>query len=207
MTDEMKKQQEEEIQWLEEQRFFREEEEAWLKSFPRMTDTDWIEMFPEARSVLPEKIQEWGKEKKRMMDIAKRAVRLSTPETSIEIRLTLQVKVIPRINEAEAQIRRLNCQVHYKEGVHVPGRVTEADIKRAKEVPIESLVESVARRNGKTFSMKCPLHEDRSPSFVVYRESNNCWCFGCQQGGDSIAITRLMHGLSFIEAVKYLNRV
>lgn len=54
---------------------------------------------------------------------------------------------------------------------------------------------------------KCPLHEDRSPSFVIYPETNSCWCFGCQKGGDSIAIVRLLNNLSFIEAVEYLNRV
>jgi hypothetical protein len=136
-----------------------------------------------------------------------RAIQRSTPETHIETRLSLLVQVIPRIKEAEAHIKRLNRQLNHKANIPVPGRITKDDIQRAKEVPIESLLSIAVRKSGKTFIAKCPLHEDRSPSFVVYRESNTFWCFGCQQGGDSIALIRQMEKLSFIEAVKYLNRV
>src|SRR5919112_48016 len=32
---------------------------------------------------------------------------------------------------------------------------------------------------------RCPLpdHEDKTPSFVVYPDSNSWWCFGCSRGG------------------------
>lgn len=174
---------------------------------PRLSDTDWLELFPEARAVLPDKIKEWDIERKRLIGIAKRFLRQSTPKNAVETRLALQVYVLPKIDGAEKHIARLHRQIAYCSGHSVQGHITETNIQRAREVSIASLISSTIRRTGKTSITNCPLHEDHSPSFVIYPETNSCWCFGCQQGGDSIALTRLLHNLSFIEAVKYLNRI
>lgn len=44
---------------------------------------------------------------------------------------------------------------------------------------------------------RCPLpgHDDRTASFTVYGVSDSAWCFGCQRGGDVIALTGSMFGL------------
>lgn len=187
--------------------YFVELEERWRKSLPHLSEIEWLEIFPEARVILPDKIREWDTERKRLIGIAKRALHRSTSENAIETRLTLQVSILPRINEAEGHIKRLRHLIAYRPGNPVRGRITEADIERAREVPIASLISSKIRRTGKTSTTNCPLHNERSPSFVIYHETNSCWCFGCQQGGDSIALVQLLNNLSFIEAVKYLNRV
>jgi hypothetical protein len=182
-------------------------EKKWRESLPRLSDSEWLELFPEARSILPDKIKEWDAEKKWLVGIAKKALRESMSENALEIRLAVQVFVMPRINAAEKHIARLQRQIWHSSSHPVTGRITEADIRRAREVPIASLVSSNLRRSGKTITAKCPLHDDRSPSFVIYPETNSCWCFGCQRGGDSISFTRLLLNLSFIEAVKYLQRI
>jgi DNA primase len=43
---------------------------------------------------------------------------------------------------------------------------------------------------------RCPLpdHEDRSPSFTVYPESNSWYCYGCLRGGDVIELARYAWG-------------
>ena len=48
------------------------------------------------------------------------------------------------------------------------------------------------RRVGQTWTARCPLpdHEDRTPSFVVYPETNSWFCFGCLRGGDVIELSR-----------------
>lgn len=42
----------------------------------------------------------------------------------------------------------------------------------------------------------CPLpdHEDRSPSFTVYPETNSWFCYGCLRGGDVIELARFAWG-------------
>ena len=40
---------------------------------------------------------------------------------------------------------------------------------------------------------KCPLHEDKTPSFVIWQTSNTWRCFGaCARGGDVIELARLL---------------
>lgn len=37
----------------------------------------------------------------------------------------------------------------------------------------------------------CPLHNERSPSFIVYTDQDSFYCFGaCKRGGDVIEFTR-----------------
>ena len=44
---------------------------------------------------------------------------------------------------------------------------------------------------------RCPLpgHDDRSPSFTVYQQSDSAWCFGCNRGGDIIQLTGYAFGM------------
>jgi CHC2 zinc finger len=52
------------------------------------------------------------------------------------------------------------------------------------------------RRVGKTWATNCllPNHEDRTPSFVVYPETNSWYCFSCLRGGDVVELARLAWG-------------
>jgi DNA primase len=68
-------------------------------------------------------------------------------------------------------------------------------------VPVIDLADWLAgpgkmRRVGKTWVTNCllPNHEDRSPSFVVYPETNSWYCFGCLHGGDVVELARLAWG-------------
>jgi hypothetical protein len=51
---------------------------------------------------------------------------------------------------------------------------------------------SQLRRVGDKWVARCPLpqHEDRSPSFTVYPETDSFFCFGCLVGGDVIELAR-----------------
>lgn len=48
------------------------------------------------------------------------------------------------------------------------------------------------RRAGQKWTARCPLpdHDDKSPSFVVYPESDSWFCYGCLRGGDVIELAR-----------------
>lgn len=59
---------------------------------------------------------------------------------------------------------------------------------------------------------KCPLHDEDTPSFRHYDETNTYFCFGCRSGGDIISLhrnfTERMNGTipSFEESVDFLYR-
>ena len=55
---------------------------------------------------------------------------------------------------------------------------------------------------GRRLWWKCPLHEDRNPSFCV--EGGRRWwkCFGCGEEGDAPALVMKLNGVAFPEAVR-----
>lgn len=69
---------------------------------------------------------------------------------------------------------------------------------------IEQLVGSYVdlKRRGKTFVGLCPFHNEKTPSFTVYPDSNSFYCFGCGAGGDAITFIRRIENLDYVEAVK-----
>ena len=54
---------------------------------------------------------------------------------------------------------------------------------------------------------RCPLggHEDSTPSFNVYLDTQRYYCFGCHAGGDVLDFVQEMDGCSFLEALERLS--
>lgn len=82
--------------------------------------------------------------------------------------------------------------------------ITDADIARAKEVPIETLYEGLLRQVGSRLTGKCPFHSERTASFTIYLEQNSWWCYGCSEGGSVVDYVMAMRKCEFLEAVKFL---
>ncbi|MBQ2903311.1 MAG: DNA primase [Clostridia bacterium] len=84
-------------------------------------------------------------------------------------------------------------------------KISERFIQELQDkVDIESVISSniSLKRRGKTLVGLCPFHNEKTPSFTVYPESNSFYCFGCGAGGDVITFVRRMENLDYIEAVK-----
>lgn len=47
-------------------------------------------------------------------------------------------------------------------------------------------------RRGNRLVGRCPFHQDDTPSFTVYPDSDTFWCFGCFQRGDGIDIFAML---------------
>ena len=60
------------------------------------------------------------------------------------------------------------------------------------------------RHRGRTHTGLCPFHSEKTPSFVVYPETQSFYCFGCGAGGDVITFVRKISNLDYVEAVKML---
>lgn len=74
-------------------------------------------------------------------------------------------------------------------------------------VPIDAVVsEYLQLRNAGGGNLKglCPFHDEKSPSFQVSPSKGLFHCFGCQEGGDTIAFVMKIDHLSFSETVERL---
>ncbi len=60
------------------------------------------------------------------------------------------------------------------------------------------------QKSGKSYKGLCPFHNERTPSFHVFPESQTWQCFGCHEGGDVFSFVEKQQGLDFREALHYL---
>lgn len=60
------------------------------------------------------------------------------------------------------------------------------------------------KKRGRLSKGLCPFHNEKTPSFTVYPESQSFYCFGCGAGGDAITFVRRAENLDYVEAVKML---
>ena len=65
-----------------------------------------------------------------------------------------------------------------------------ADIKARVPVEIAAARLTELRGSGKSLVGKCPFHDDRHPSFVVWPEIGKFRCYGCGEHGDVIDLLR-----------------
>ncbi len=75
-------------------------------------------------------------------------------------------------------------------------------------LPLVRLVESQGyypKKQGKDYVIRCPFHEDDTPSPVISPSNNLYHCFGCGAAGSVIDWTMKTQGLSFRHAVELLR--
>ncbi len=109
------------------------------------------------------------------------------------------------LQHIEAHITRLKRLHAVAEGKTWKGQLSEEQIRQARSVSLANILDIPLRKSGKNLVACCPLHQERTPSFVVYTETNTWRCYGaCSKGGDAISLVRALHGSTFREAVRYL---
>ena len=62
------------------------------------------------------------------------------------------------------------------------------------------------QRKGIGFISCCPYHKDPLPTFLIYGDRPECFCFACGDRGDWIKYLRQKEGLSFHDALNTLER-
>lgn len=63
---------------------------------------------------------------------------------------------------------------------------------------------AVLKRDGRNQKCLCPFHLEKTPSCVVYQETQSFYCFGCGAGGDVITFIMKIENLDYVEAVRFL---
>jgi hypothetical protein len=109
----------------------------------------------------------------------------------------LSVSDLDKLNSLRYRIRN---QILSKEMPDREVKITDGEIERAREFPLFRLISNLP----KSHKILCPFHHEKSPSFHVGQWG---YCFGCGAHSDSISWVIRSQGISFVEAVKQLNRL
>jgi len=148
-------------------------------------------LIPQARIVrLPEEVGEGG-------DVTDFFVRLGKSNEEF-LRLLDAAQALPQQEELAPPVR-----------ARTPLSAKD-EVERLKSlVAIEDLIGRYVplRRSGENYSARCPFHEDRTPSFVVFPRTQSFYCFGCREHGDVVSFLMRKENLSFPEALKVLREL
>lgn len=80
-------------------------------------------------------------------------------------------------------------------------KLSESELQQIREIRIHKILG--VQDNGRRISMKCPFHQERTPSFTLYPE-NNFYCFGCNVSGRGAIDFCTKLGYSFQDSLKEL---
>lgn len=85
--------------------------------------------------------------------------------------------------------------------------LTDDELEVLRTISIHSILGVV--NNGRKISLRCPFHQERTPSFFLYPD-NKFYCFGCGKKGSNAIDFVVGLGYSFQEALielsEYLNK-
>lgn len=91
-----------------------------------------------------------------------------------------------------------------------PQNHASAEIDQIKfSVPIEEVAArylELATR-GPNYAAKCPFHDERTPSFIVFPRTQTFHCFGCGEHGDVLTFLMKMENLTFRETLKVVKQL
>ena len=81
------------------------------------------------------------------------------------------------------------------------------EIKRRLDI-VETVGSYVAlKKAGRNFKGLCPFHREKTPSFIIFPESQRWHCFGaCNTGGDLFTFIMKAENMEFAEALRLLAR-
>ena len=73
---------------------------------------------------------------------------------------------------------------------------------------IEDVISSyiTLKRAGTNLKGLCPFHSEKTPSFVVYKDTQSFYCFGCGAGGDVINFIMRQENMEYVSAVEFLAK-
>lgn len=85
--------------------------------------------------------------------------------------------------------------------------ISDKDIQRVLDASnIEEVIGDFVelKKEGSRLKCCCPIHHEKTPSFMIEPSKNMFYCHGCHEGGNAITFLRKAQGMSFVDAVKYI---
>ena len=181
------------------------------RSSPRLSESEWLEIFPEVIEIIPEKIKEWSDRRKELEDQLKERKNDLKSNSKNEFdywfgREWLKLTLLREMIETEKHINRLKNLLPSNKSPSYEFKLSQESIDKAKLVRIVDLIshDLHLKKHGKNYFASCPFHTEKTPSFCIYPESNSFYCYGCNQSGDVITYAMIINNLNFKEAVSWL---
>jgi len=81
----------------------------------------------------------------------------------------------------------------------------DTKLEIVKKYPIEKLCPNKLKKCGSILMGNCPFHEERTPSFAIYPETNSWNCFAGCGGGDVITFYMKLNKCNFETALEALS--
>lgn len=79
------------------------------------------------------------------------------------------------------------------------------DAELIKQIPCDIFLGEHKGISGGRKRYLCPLHEEKTASFVWYMKDNRWHCFGCGRYGSVVDLVMQLHNLDFYQALKHLK--
>ncbi|QQS61696.1 MAG: tryptophan 7-halogenase [Candidatus Moraniibacteriota bacterium] len=181
----------------------------------KYSDQELLEIFPEAKTIIPEKISEWQEEYDKLANEIKgflTAVYERCPEKDVWFwEIVAEKLMIPDLLKIENHILRLKRQQIIAKGKSNRRQENyekfQEKIILARSYPIYELARDKLdlKPSGKNFVALCPFHNEKTPSCYFYTETNTFVCFGCGEKSDIIKFTMHFYGVGFRDAVEMLQ--
>ncbi len=178
----------------------------------QISDAELFNLFPESPDIVRELIKELEQRNGSLLDkIIEQNARINNESSDDTYRYFYKSWYIQPLREErkliDQKLARLYRQLRLIEGRPLPnGAITNDLIRTAKQVPLESLFSQKFKQSGNKLQGLCPFVEENTPSFFIYKNTNRCWCFGCQQGYGVIDTYMKLNNTNFNEAVLALIR-
>lgn len=107
-----------------------------------------------------------------------------------------------RYNELKDVLNAFNRHLYSKfpHNLNNIGSFKEIDIHL---VPIEEVIQKYIKINWSlSRNIKCPLHNDKTASFKIYKNTDSFYCFWCNQGWNAINFISAIENINSKEAFK-----
>ena len=176
------------------------------------TQSELLDLFPEA---IPDEIEMCKKIitdlESKISEILNYLITCNADKFSIWyckeiIRMMLLKELLKQDHYLSLLNSKLNAQnPSYSNKHHIDYQQRKEE---AKNFPIAELASRFieVKQIGNKYLGCCPLHNEKTPSFYLYTETNTYHCFGCGAHGDVINLTQELYNTDFKGALEILTK-
>ncbi len=188
----------------------RDLEKEWKALQQRFTYSQLLEIFPEAAPTIKREFKKQIanfklQEKELFTEIRdkKNSILRARPGDRFWIESSIE-HLQKRLTQCQTSIKNRQWFIRKLEGAKDNAdHITHEDVAIAKQVPLTNFIQG--RKMAGKLVARCPFHDEKTGSFIIY-DNNTFHCFGaCSKGGDVIDFIMEKNDMKFLTAVRFLT--